>query len=91
MAKHRIHRSRIASAYSGLDFSELAQAIVLQAVADWKGLCQGAPFPNQVKPSFEEIEAFFRSDWCALLMQSYSVSPDYVLKQLRRMRDEELP
>lgn len=45
----------------------LARAVVLQAVQDYRGLLAGKVRLIPPELSLEELEEFFRSDWCGLL------------------------
>jgi hypothetical protein len=61
-------------------YRELANAIVVQAVDDWRKLCKRQE-PNC---KFTEIRQFFKSDWCAMLCGN--VDPLLILDALERER-----
>lgn len=65
-------------------FRNLANAIVVQAVADWRKLCKRQE-PNY---KFTEIRQFFKSDWCASLCGN--VDPLYILAVLEHEREMKL-
>jgi len=54
-------------------FEELANAIVLQAVKDYR--------LHDDEPTLNEIERFFRSDWFATLTK---IDPESLIKNLRK-------
>lgn len=54
-------------------FEELANAIVLQAVKDYR--------LHDDEPTLNEIERFFRSDWFATLTR---IDPESLIKNLRK-------
>jgi hypothetical protein len=61
-------------------YIDLASAIVVQAVKDWRNLCK------KQKPSdkFIGLRQFFKSEWCALLCGN--VDPLFILDALERER-----
>lgn len=54
-------------------YRELANAIILQAVKDYRR--------NKSEQSREEIERFFRSDWFGALTR---INPEHLIAQLRK-------
>ncbi|MCQ2443665.1 MAG: hypothetical protein MJ077_11265 [Oscillospiraceae bacterium] len=54
-------------------YRELANAIILQAVKDYRR--------NKSEQSREEIERFFRSDWFGALTR---INPEQLIAQLRK-------
>ena len=65
-------------------YRELANAIVVQAVDDWRKLCKRQE-PNC---KFTEIRQFFKSDWCAMLCGN--VDPLLILDALEHERKDAL-
>ncbi len=65
-------------------FRNLANAIVVQAVEDWRKLCRKRE-PND---KFTGLRQFFRSDWCALLCGR--VDPLLILNALEHERKDAL-
>ena len=65
-------------------FRNLANAIVVQAVKDWRKLCKRQE-PNY---KFTEIRQFFKSDWCASLCGN--VDPLPILDALEHERKDAL-
>lgn len=64
----------------------LINAIVLQAVEDWRGLCAGKP--EKRNKNFAELETFFSSD-CAGYIQDHSVA-DRIYKRMLAERKKAL-
>jgi hypothetical protein len=66
--------------------ARLASEILIQAVKDWRGLIKRKAWRSAVlqtkDKSFEDLRVFFHSDWCALLMESFGVQPDHILRLL---------
>ena len=71
----------------------LAEAIILQAVEDWRRLCEKILAEKVENPvlfefydtiSFPELRQFFKSEWCALLCGN--VDPLFILDALERER-----
>lgn len=61
-------------------YRNLAHAIVIQAVNDWRNLCK----KNRPHTSFAGLRNFFRSDWCATLCGG--VDPLFILAALEQER-----
>lgn len=61
-------------------YEELANAIVLQAVKDYR--------MTDDEKELKEIERFFRSGWFGVLTK---VDPDLLIKQLRKEKAQYLP
>lgn len=58
-------------------YENLANAIVLQAVKDYR--------LTDDKAELAEIERFFRSDWFGVLTD---VDPEYLIRRLRKEKDK---
>ena len=58
-------------------YENLANAIVLQAVKDYR--------LTDDEAELAEIERFFRSDWFGVLTD---VDPEYLIKRLRKEKDK---
>ena len=58
-------------------YQELANAIVLQAVKDYR--------MTDDERELKEIERFFRSDWFGVLTD---VDPEYLIRRLRKEKDK---
>ena len=58
-------------------YEELANAIVLQAVKDYR--------LTDDEAELAEIERFFRSDWFGVLTD---VDPEYLIRRLRKEKDK---
>ena len=58
-------------------YENLANAIVLQAVKDYR--------LTDDEAELAEIERFFRSDWFGVLTD---VDPDYLIRRLRKEKDK---
>ena len=58
-------------------YEELANAIVLQAVKDYR--------LTDDEAELVEIERFFRSDWFGVLTD---VDPEYLIRRLRKEKDK---
>ena len=58
-------------------YENLANAIVLQAVKDYR--------LTDDEAELAEIERFFRSDWCGVLTD---VDPEYLIRRLRKEKDK---
>ena len=70
-------------------YAELANAIVIQAVEDWRKLCKYSGKSTNAKSmfhgkaaSFDELRKFFKSGWCWLLCGK--VEPCQILARLER-------
>ena len=61
-------------------YRELANAVVIQAVKDWREAA-AHPRSQKAKETLAECEAFFRSDWCMLLS---NMDGKVILEKLRR-------
>lgn len=62
----------------------LAYEIVLYAVKDWRQLVKRKAWKKTASPkcNFNELRKFFKSDWCAFLMQGVRVPPQKILQML---------
>ena len=58
-------------------YEELANAIILQAVKDYR--------LTDDEQELAEIERFFRSDWFGVLTD---VDPEYLIRRLRKEKDK---
>lgn len=58
-------------------YENLAQAIILQAVKDYR--------LTDDEPELQEIERFFRSGWFGVLSK---VDPEYLIKKLRKEKQK---
>ena len=58
-------------------YEELANAIILQAVKDYR--------LTDDEAELAEIERFFRSDWFGVLTD---VDPEYLIRMLRKEKDK---
>ena len=61
-------------------YNDFYHAIVMQAVDDWRRLCNG----KKVGASFEALRSFFNSDWCAALCGE--LNPSIILTRLEAER-----
>lgn len=67
----------------------LATEIVLQAIADWQSLCRLEKeyrVDRQQSVNFTELQRFFRSDYCDLLLEGTGLTGEYILRELEDMR-----
>ena len=66
-------------------FENLANAIILQAVSDWRECRKDDNgeyrHPRDTKVSREEIKTFFRSEWFTCLSQA---DPEFIIDFLER-------
>ena len=85
--------THIKPATDGEEFSSpwdrLAAEIVMGAIRDWRELVKskawlnkGASARQHIIVSFDEIRSFFRSQYCAFIMQNFSMSPENILTLL---------
>jgi hypothetical protein len=65
-------------------YRNLANAIVIRAVEDWRKLCRKRE-PND---KFTGLRQFFKSDWCAMLCGN--VDPLLILDALEHERKDAL-
>lgn len=68
----------------GREYQELANAIILQAVIDWRMLCKEKQHFKDGS-FFEELTYFFKSEWCKTLS---SIDPKIILTKLQAEKDE---
>ena len=64
------------------NYTELANAIILQAVKDYRGALKTLkkrPRSETAKISKQEVERFFRSDW---YLQLTSLDPEMLMQKL---------
>lgn len=61
-------------------FRNLANAIVVQAVKDWRRLCK----KGEPSDKFTRLRQFFKSEWCSMLCGN--IDPLYILEALERER-----
>lgn len=74
-------------------YRKLGNAIILQAVDDWRCLCaklkKPAQYPsNKISSAFASLRKFFKGEWCDLLCGN--VNPALILKQLEHERQAAL-
>ena len=65
------------------NYIELANAIILQAVKDYRGalkILKKRPRSETAKISKQEVERFFRSDW---YLQLTSLDPEMLMQKLK--------
>lgn len=69
-------------------YEDLANAIVVQAVDDYRKLIRGKLIVNTIthKVSIKECEKFFSSEWCEILTK---VDGKTILKRLRKEYEDE--
>ena len=70
-------------------YTNLRNGIIAHAVAEYKSIVRGE-LPETVGCSLAEIEAFFVSDYCSVLLCDVDVDGKYILRMLREWRDEYL-
>ena len=67
-------------------YHDLANAIVLQAVTDYRNALNGIGYKQQSPEAIiKEIEKFFRSDYYTILTK---VKGEYLIEQLRKEHKE---
>lgn len=74
----------INSDYENNPVSRTAAEIVIHAITDWRELVKQKAwrdYPSR-NCNFEELRKFFKSDWCAFLMQGFDVEPARLLEVL---------
>lgn len=88
------HSIRAASREVGKNTAalNLAAAIIEAAVADWRKLIKKKKFDVHYGSftSFDELRRFFKSDWCAFLLQYFSITPDRILAKLEEELQDSL-
>lgn len=67
----------------------LRDAIIAQAVDDYKALVAGTLKPC-MHCNIEEIERFFKSEYCETLLCDVELTGEYILRWLRQWRKEYL-
>lgn len=64
-----------------------AAEIVIHAVDDWRLLVKNEAWLDS-KPqknfNFDELRVFFKSEWCAFLMQEFDIEPACILELLEK-------
>lgn len=65
------------------DYETLREAIIVQAIKDWKSLCDGEVETGQC--NFKELIAFFLSD-CNDMLYDTNLSGERILHKLMKMR-----
>lgn len=70
-------------------YRNLRNGILAHAVAEYKSIVKGE-LPETIGCSIAEIEAFFKSDYCAVLLCDVDVDGAYIVRQLREWREEYL-
>lgn len=69
----------------------LAAAIVIQAISDWRQLVRAKAWLDggELKhKNFYELRAFFKSDWCAFLLEPTGITPRVILQALEKELQE---
>lgn len=60
--------------------------IVIQAIKDWRFLITKKAYDRpaylRADRNFKELRKFFKSEWCALLMEDFEIKPHEILKTL---------
>lgn len=74
-------------------YEELANAIIMRAVFDWRNLCQKAKpcttaTSDARQMSFDALRKFFKSGWCATLCGN--ADPQFILDRLEKERIDAL-
>lgn len=64
---------------SGNPWSSLAQAIVYQAVLDWKAIDDGRPIAGV---NYAALRNFFLSPWCETLLLFTGLDPRMIVERL---------
>lgn len=67
----------------------LRDAIIAQAVDDYKALVAGTQKPGMYC-NLSEIERFFKSEYCENLLCDVPTTGEYILRELRQWRKEYL-
>ena len=89
-AKKKRRGNASASSHIGSDYENnpillLAAYIVIHAVGDWREMVNGKAWldktPNRYC-NFNELRVFFKSEWCAFVMQSFEIEPARILEML---------
>lgn len=66
--------------------TQLAVEIVLFAIKDWRELIRQKAwkfrYVQKSDRNFNELRKFFKSEWCAFLMQDYELTPETTLATL---------
>lgn len=63
----------------------LAAEIVIHAVADWRELVKARAWVDELPKAhcnFNELRAFFKSEWCDFIMHKFEMSPTALLAML---------
>lgn len=79
------------SEYVSDPVSLLCAEIVIHAIADWRELCKRRAWLDEApnaRCNFAELRIFFKSDWCAFIMQSFDVEPAVILEVLEKELQE---
>ena len=67
-------------------WTRLSAEIVIAAVKDWRQLVKQKAWRKkpQANCNFTELRRFFKSEWCAFLMQDFELVPERMLKILEQ-------
>lgn len=66
-------------------WKRFAAEIVIHAVDDWRTLVKRAAWLDTKEDkwcNFAELRNFFKSEWCAFLMQDFEIEPTRILELL---------
>lgn len=67
-------------------WEELANAIILQAVKDYRLALRAPEWSVKAQTTVKECESFFRSDWFKILT---TVDGEYLIRRLREEEEED--
>jgi hypothetical protein len=72
----------------------LVSEIIIRAITDWRELIKKQAWENKYlyrcTSTFDELRGFFRSEWCAFLMQDFDIEPERILELLEKELQEAL-
>lgn len=65
-------------------YQRMAAEIVVGAIMDWRALIYKKAWLDvaQCNRNFNELRLFFKSDWCAFLLQGFEMQPEKILEML---------
>lgn len=67
----------------------LAAEIVIHAIMDWREMVRRKVWnPVERYCNYDEIRVFFKSEWCAYIMQNFDIAPEYILAMLEKELQE---
>lgn len=85
MKEHLCTALRLGSTAVSDPNKRLAAEIVIGAANDWRKLIKRKAWLNKTQDkycNFEELRIFFKSDWCALLLNGFHIDPARILDVL---------